>query len=278
VGDGLEIGVHRGRRLVSLRRLLREGAEDDVVEIVGHLPPEVGRRIRDLRQVLHRDLDRGLAVERDVSGQELEEHDAGGVQVGRLVDRRAARLLGGEVLRGADDRALLGHLARARAGDAEVGDLDDALGVDDDVVRLDVAVHDAVAVRVAERGEDLPRVRDRHRDGTEPPGPDELLQRPAFDVLHDDEVRAVRRAAVEDGDDVRMRETGGMRRLAPEALDELLVVRVAVVQDLDGDPAPQLLVLREVDVGHAAAPELARDAVAGGEEGAGEGVLRRHKS
>ena len=67
-----------------------------------------------------------------------------------------------------------------------------------------------------------------------------------------------------------------MRGLAPEALDELLVVRVARVQHLDGDPAAELLVLGEVDVGHAAAAELARDAVAPREEGAGEGVLGRH--
>ena len=48
--------------------------------------------------------------------------------------------------------------------DPEVRDLDDALRVDDDVVRLDVAVDDAVAVRVAQRGEDLARVGDRDRN------------------------------------------------------------------------------------------------------------------
>ena len=65
-----------------------------------------------------------------------------------------------------------------------------------------------------------------------------------------------------------MREPGGVRRLAAEALDELLVVRIASVEHLDGHPAPELLILGEVDVGHAAAPEFARDAVAPREEGA----------
>ena len=114
--------------------------------------------------------------------------------------------------------------------------------------------------------------------GQRPARADELLERPSLDVLHDDEVRAVGLAAVEDRDDVRMREPGRVRRLAAEALDELLVVRVARVEHLDGDPAAELLVLREVDVGHAAAAELARDAVAPCEEGAGEGVLGRHQS
>jgi hypothetical protein len=67
-----------------------------------------------------------------------------------------------------------------------------------------------------------------------------------------------------------------VRRLAPETLDELLVVRVARVEHLDRDAAPELLVLGQVDVGHAAAAELARDAIAPREEGAGEGVLGRH--
>ena len=117
--------------------------------------------LRDLRQVLHRDLDRRLAEERHLAGEELVEEDSRGVEVRCLVDGSAARLLRREVLGGADDRALLRHLARPGTCDAEVRDLDDALGVDDHVVRLDVAVDDAVAVRVAERGEDLARVRDR---------------------------------------------------------------------------------------------------------------------
>ena len=225
--DRLEVGVHRGGGLVAVGGLLRERADDDEVEVVGHVRPELGRRRRRLREVLHRDLDRAVAGERHLAGEQLEEDDARRVEVGGLVDRRAARLLGGEVLRGADDRALLRHLARAGAGDAEVRDLDDALGVDDDVVRLDVAVDDAVAVRVAERGEDLARVRDRDRDRAEPARADQLLERPPLDVLHDDEVGAVGLAPVEDRDDVRVREPCGVRRLAAEALDELLVVRVA---------------------------------------------------
>jgi hypothetical protein len=75
-----------------------------------------------------------------------------------------------------------------------------------------------------------------------------------------------------------VREAGGVRRLAPEALDELLVVRVPVVEDLDRDPPAELLVLGEVHVGHAAAADLARHAIAVGEERAGEGVLGRHES
>ena len=232
---------------------------------------------RHLREVLHRDLDGCLARERHLAREQLEQEDPGRVQIGRLVHRRAARLLGREVLGGADDRARLRHLARPGARDAEVRDLDAPLVVDEDVVRLDVAVDDAVPVRVAEGGEHLPHVGDRDRDGARAAGDDQLLERPPLDVLHDDEVRAAGLAAVEDRDDVRMRETGGVRRLPPEALDELRVVRVAVVEHLDRDLAAELLVLGEPDVGHAAAAELALEAVAAREDRAPSLVDGRHQ-
>jgi len=59
-----------------------------------------------------------------------------------------------------------------------------------------------------------------------------------------------------------VRERRRVLGLPAEALDELVVVRVAVVQDLDRDPAAELLVLREVDVRHPARAELADDLIA----------------
>ena len=230
------------------------------------LGPARRRRVRRLREMLHRDLHRRLARERHRSGQQLVEDDPRRVEIGALVDRGAARLLGREVLRRADDRAGLGHLARAGPGDAEVGDLDATFAVDDHVVRLDVPVDDPVLVRVAQRGEDLSRVRDRDRHRARPARHDQLLQRPALDVLHHDVVRALGDAPVVDRDDVGVRQPGGVGRLAAEALDELLVVRVALVEDLHRDAAAELLVLGEPDVGHPARAELALEAVAVCEE------------
>ena len=69
---------------------------------------------------------------------------------------------------------------------------------------------------------------------------------------------------------------GGVLRLAAEALDELVVVRVAVVEDLDRDAAAELLVLGEVDVRHPARAELAHDPVAPVEERADERVRDGH--
>ena len=172
----------------------------------------------------------------------------------------------------------LGHLARrAGARDPEVHHLDAALAVDDHVVRLDVAVDDPVPVREAERREDLARVVDRDPERRRAARDEQLLQRPPLDVLHRDVVRPLRLAAVVDRDDARMREAGGVLRLAAEALDELVVARVPVVEDLDRDAAPELLVVREVDVRHPAGAELPDDQVAPVEERVDEVVARGHK-
>src|SRR5581483_3979815 len=65
-------------------------------------------------------------------------------------------------------------------------------------------------------------------------------------------------------------------RLAAEALDELLVGRVPVVEQLQRNRPAELLVLGEVHVRHPARPELAPDHVAPVEDAVDEGVVRRH--
>src|SRR4029079_1187921 len=63
---------------------------------------------------------------------------------------------------------------------------------------------------------------------------------------------------------------------AAEAFDEEVVVRVALVQDLDRNASTEVLVLGEVDVCHPARAELADDAVAAVEKGVDERVGARH--
>ena len=227
--------------------------------------------------MLHGDLDRRVARERDVAGEHLVQHDAQRVEIRAGVDGGAAGLFGREVLRRADDRPGLGHLRRARARDPEVGHLQAAVRADHDVVRLDVAVDDPVAVREGERAQDLARVLDRDGDRRRPVPDEQLLQRSPFEVLHRDVVGPLRVAAVEDRDDVRMVEARGALRLPAEPLDELLVGGMALVQQLQRDIPAQLLVLGEVDVGHPARAELALDHVAPVEDAVDEWVGVGHR-
>ena len=62
-----------------------------------------------------------------------------------------------------------------------------------------------------------------------------VLDRRPLDVLHHEVVVAVDLAGVDRVDDVVVRELGGDLGLAVEPLDELLVLRQRVEQDLDGD-------------------------------------------
>src|SRR5262249_53309657 len=96
------------------------------------------------------------------------------------------------------------------------------------------------------------------------------------EVLHRDVVGALGLAAVEDRDDVRMVESGGALRLAAEALDELVVRGVAVVEELQRHAPAELLVFGQVDVRPSAPAELALDDVAPVEDAIDQGVRGGH--
>ena len=105
-------------------------------------------------------------------------------------------------------------------GDAEVGHLDLAGVVDQDVARLHVAVDHAPAV-----GEVAGRWRRRRRwrrpgSGARAPWRMTPGERLAVDVLHDDEVRVLALAPVVDRHDVGVGEVGGGLGLPAEPLDE----------------------------------------------------------
>ena len=141
------------------------------------------------------------------------------------------------------------------AGDAEVGHLDAAVGGDEHVAGLDVAVHDAVAVGEAEGGGDVGGDL-RGAVGMHPAVvPQDLGQGVTLHVLHDDEVRAVGLAPVEHRHDVGVLQVGGRLGLAAEALDESCVGGQRREQHLDRHRPVEHLVACQVDLGHAAAPE-----------------------
>ena len=149
----------------------------------------------------------GGAGERRLAGEHLVEHGAERVDVRAGGDLALAhRLLGTHVVRRAERHAGLGHPGPARLArrqrDPEVGDERLAL-VEQDVLRLDVAVHHAVPVGVVERRAHL-------AGDSEGVGDRELLlpgepvaQRLALDERHHVEEVAVRFARVEEREDVR---------------------------------------------------------------------------
>ena len=184
-----------------------------------------------------------------------------------MVDGLALDLLGREVRSRAHQhvglrRARLGQRAR----EAEVGDLHDAVRRDEDVLRLDVAVHQAVAAGMLERGRDLQRDACGHVGTEHVARGKDLAQVLTVHELHRHVRLSVLVAEVEHLDDVGMHEPRGRERLSAEAGDELRVLRQVLGEHLHGDLPLQPPVAREADGRHAADAEAVAELVAACED------------
>jgi hypothetical protein len=272
----LEVGDQLAVRAVAAVEVLGRGAIDDGGQGAGDLGAAQLHVWQLLAHVLHRHRDLVLAVEGDVAGEHLEEHDAQRVEVALRIDVLAQRLLGRDVVGRAEHAPVGGEaLLGQRARDPEVGDLGRALLVDEDVLGLDVAVDDAVVVGGAQGAGDLDRVGHRLADRQAPVAPDAVLERLALHVLEDDVRRSIVLARVDDADDVGVVELRDRARLAPEALELVGVRRDLAVHELDRDLALEHRVERAVDRRHPAGADLGVEPVAPVEQGAD---LRAHRS
>ena len=168
---------------------------------------------------------RGRTIERRRTGEHVVEHDPEGVDVGATVQGIARRLLGTHVLRCSDYHAFAGEgraallLLRSlrRFRDPEVRHQDVAAPVEQDVVGLDVAMHDLVAMRVRERIRDLPGDARRVADGKLLLRLEELAQRGTVDAPHDEVEDFFPPADLVDRHDVRMLEARHRLCFAHEA-------------------------------------------------------------
>ncbi|GBD17044.1 hypothetical protein HRbin26_01957 [bacterium HR26] len=151
-------------------------------------------------------------------------------------------------------------------GDAEIGDLDRALLVHQDVLGLDVAMDEAMPVGVVERGSDLADDVGGVLDSERCLAQDQVLERLPAHVLHDDVVDPVVMAYVVDVDDVRMGEARGRLGLTLEASQEVRVAPVLPTQDLDRHGPVEGEVVAAVDHSHASLADQFLEAVSSVED------------
>ena len=223
--------------------------------------------------VLVGDRERGVAGERQPAGEQLEQHHAGRVDVSARAGGPAGHLLRRHVRDRADEQpgpGVPGH--RQRPGQAEVGHLDPAVGGHQDVLRLDVAVHDAGGVRGREAAEHAGHDLHRRRGGEPPAVPEQLLERAPGHVLHRQVQERAVGALVVDGDHVLLRQPRHRLGLADEPADEFLVPGQLGVHDLERHLAVQPRIGGPVDRGHPAVRDARGHRVPPIEQSPGEGI------
>ncbi len=217
----------------------------------------------------------GRGFEGRPAGEHLVEDRSQRIDVGRRADLagQSLRLLGGHVAGRPHDLAADGVaiLDLQPLGQAEVGDLRRAVGVEQDVGRLQVAVDDPDAVDrtdgAGERGRQLGGLAGRHRRAGQPLGERASLEHLEREVRH-----AADLAHLVDLDDVGMAYLGDDLGLDAESA-ELLGFDLEIVPDhLEGDRSLERPLEGLVDDPHPATAEQLKDFVAGDRGGAA--VLR----
>ena len=270
-GHGLEVEEQCPRVLVAVGGHALEAPGDDAAYGRG----DVGRRDLERRGILGRDLDEelphGVPLEGKAPRERLVHQHPERPDVRAGVDLAGAFDLLGRHVRGRPERdARRRHARRALHGDvrdAEVEQLGDhrPAGVrQEDVLGLDVAMHDASPVGVSDGLDDRhqdpgggvegePLAAARSEVGTEVLALEELL---------DEEGNAGRVFSyVEDVDDVGVPHDVGRARLAQEPSDDVAVGEVLGLEDLDGHVAAEIRVARLPDFAHASSPQAGIECV-----------------
>ena len=147
-------------------------------------------------------------------------------------------------------------------GDAEVGQPKAAIGTDHDVVRLHVAMHDALRVHRRQRAGHLQQ--DRHRDlRAQMPG-DQFAQIAAGEILHRDIGIGIGEPLVIDARHIRMVDLRHQREFLDEALHHLVAFFIVVRgdrQQLEHVLRLGFEFVRQEHLRHAAFAQLADHAV-----------------
>ncbi len=271
-GDGAGLGQGGGQLLQPERELggveplgrLRGGRpHQHVVErsegvVLGQQGPDPG----------HEGGDGGVADERRLPGDPLVQHEGQGVDVGLAVQHEPFDLLGGRVTGRAQDGAVRFGPRRLgqRPGQPEVGDPESAVGVEEQVGRLDVPVDEPAAVGVVEPGGGLEADQDRLLRSEQGPGVVDLAEAAAGQELQHQVRLVVLLAPVVDLEDVGVVEGGHRSGLGPEPLEEVGVAGQRRVEDLDGHPSVEGDVVGQVDVRGRTGPQGGDQSVAVAED------------
>ena len=197
------------------------------------------------------------------AGHAFYEHQRQRVHVGPAIQSFASHLFRRRVASGADYGA--GRFGPRglgqRSGQAEVGDGEAALVVEDQVRRLDVSMHQAAPVGVVEGACRVSTDGRGLGGGKQMAAIQERPEAAALEQLHDEIRRPSVVAPVVHPQDVGMPQRGHHLGLGAETATERLIGRQRGMEQLDGDSPAQVHVFGRVDVSRRAHAERADQAV-----------------
>ena len=135
-----------------------------------------------------------------------------------LIPEGSRRLLGRDVLRGADHHAVLSDLLLIGGiAHSEIRDFDVAVAADHDVRRLDVTMHHTMAVRHEQSSGRLDKDRQQlQRIHTARILVVQISQRLRRHIFHNEEADAVMLVVFKQRGDIRMRKIGGIMRFCTQ--------------------------------------------------------------
>ena len=211
---------------------------------------------------------RSIPIERLLAGGRLVERCAQGKQVGAPIEFFSPSLLGrhvgdrpqgasgtGQVFQGFFGGGGVQVAPVIDLGQPEIEQLHLACLGDEDVGRLDIAVHDAFAVGRIERVGDLDAEIEHEVDG-QGLSVDAVFERLAFEVFHRQVGSAVFFADVVDGADIGVVQRRGGPGLAAEPVEHGKLAADLIGEKFERDEAPQAGVLGLVDHAHSPAAKL----------------------
>ncbi len=272
--------VHRGGELVHVGKaqfpVLADRPLDGGPQVPRRIRPDRVDVLRFLEAVLVHQLGQIVGLEGPAAGEHLPPDQAQRVLVGAAIEIvPPLSLLRRHVLRCSQQVARRGQggLGGQRLGDAEIGqDHPAPLGIDQDVVRLDVAMDDATPVSVGEGIGGLAQVAldlVEARTGVVPE------RRPQAHPGDEGDAEKGEPALVIDLeylDDVRVVELALGLGFPHEALDDLRIVGQQRQQDLDGHETVEGLLVGEEDDRHPSAAQLPKHLVLS-DRGLGESIV-----
>ena len=260
--ERIELRAQVLHRRGALLGLLRKAAPNDLLKawVDGQRRIYRSEGRHRLVAVLYQHADGVSCLKGRLASEALKHDHAERVDVGALIELLRPRLLRRHVARRAEDHAGLRQLLAAELGVLEFGDAEvehlhkvclAAGAVEEDVVGLEVPVHQPLTVRLGERRADLTHQADQAPRLDGPLDVECPLERDPIEKFHHHPEEFPLIAMVVDPDSVRMRQVASRLRLDLKSPHQRVVVHQLGHQRLDGDGMLGAKVPPAVDLAHA---------------------------